>query len=128
MNWLFVYISPLWLFFGMFSLVIQVTRVHDQLLQFCPTLCNAIIVACQAPLSMGFSRQEYWSGWPRPPPGALPHPGIKPESLILPALALRFFTTSTTWEGVIYVIGRINSAFVSVPASQFFLHPATCMG
>ena len=33
--------------------------------------------ARQAPLSMGFSRQEYWSGWPFPPPGGLPHPGIK---------------------------------------------------
>ena len=36
--------------------------------------------APQAPLSMGFSRQEYWSGWPRPPPGDLPDPGIKPTS------------------------------------------------
>ena len=38
-------------------------------------------VACQAPLSMGFSRQEYWSGLPCPPPGDLPDPGIKPTSL-----------------------------------------------
>ena len=37
-------------------------------------------VACQAPLSMGFSRQEYWSGFPFPPPGDLPHPGIEPRS------------------------------------------------
>ena len=37
-------------------------------------------VACQAPLSMRFSRQEYWSGLPLPPPGALPNPGIKPGS------------------------------------------------
>ena len=35
-------------------------------------------VACQAPLSMRFSRQEYWSGWPFPSPGDLPNPGIKP--------------------------------------------------
>ena len=40
-------------------------------------------VAHQAPLSMGFSRQEYWSGLPCPPPGDLPHPGIKPTSLCL---------------------------------------------
>ena len=40
-------------------------------------------VACQAPLSMGFSRQEYWGVFPGPPPGDLPHPGIKPESLCL---------------------------------------------
>ena len=36
--------------------------------------------ARQAPLPMGFSRQEYWSGWPCPPPGDLPNPGIKPRS------------------------------------------------
>ena len=54
--------------------------------------------AHQAPLSMGFSRQEYWSGLPGPPPGDLPDPGIKPTSLVSPVLAGRFFTTSTTWE------------------------------
>ena len=47
---------------------------------------------------MGFSRQEYWNGLPCPPPGNLPEPGIKPASLKSPALAGRFFTTSTTWE------------------------------
>ena len=55
-------------------------------------------VARQAPLSMGFSRQEYWSGLPCPPPGDLPDPGIEPVSLMSPALAVGFFTTSTTWE------------------------------
>ena len=55
-------------------------------------------VAHQAPLSMGFSRQEYWSGLPCPPPGDLPDSGIEPESLMSPALAGRFFTTSATWE------------------------------
>ena len=52
----------------------------------------------QAPLSMGFSRQEYWSGLPRPPPEDLPHSGIEPASLRTPALAGGFFTTSATWE------------------------------
>ena len=56
------------------------------------------IVACQVPLSMGFSRQEYWSGLPFPPPGDLPDPGIEPLSLASPALAGRFLTTSTTGE------------------------------
>ena len=51
-------------------------------------------VAHQAPLSMGFPRQEYWSGLPCPPPGDLPNPGIKPVSLMSPSLAGRFFTTS----------------------------------
>ena len=53
-------------------------------------------VARQAPLSMGFSRQEYWSGLPCPPPGDLPDPGIEPASLISPTLAGEFFTTSAT--------------------------------
>ena len=50
----------------------------------------------QAPLSMGFSRQEYWSGLTFPTPGNLPDPGIKPVSLMSPGLAGGFFTTSTT--------------------------------
>ena len=44
----------------------------------------------QTPLSMGFSRQEYWSGLPCPPPGDLPNPGIEPMSLMPPALSGRF--------------------------------------
>ena len=55
-------------------------------------------VAHQAHPSIGFSRQEYWSGLPCPPPGDLPDPGIKQASLLSPALAGRFFTTSTTRE------------------------------
>ena len=51
-------------------------------------------VACQAPLSMGFPRQEYWSGLPFPPPGHLPHPGTKPASPVAPALAGGFFITA----------------------------------
>ena len=57
-------------------------------------------VALQAPMSMGFSRQEYWSGLPRPPPGDLPDPGTEPKSPASPALAAGFFTTSTTWEAL----------------------------
>ena len=55
-------------------------------------------VACQAPLSMGFSMQEYWSGLPCSLPGKIPNPGIKLTSLLSPALAGRFFTTDITWE------------------------------
>ena len=55
-------------------------------------------VALQAPLSMGFSRQECWSGLPCPPPGHLPDPGIEPASLMSLALSGRFFTTGTAWE------------------------------
>ena len=58
-------------------------------------------VAHQASLSMGFSRQEYWRGLPCPSPGDLPKPGIEPASLLSPALAGGFFTTSATWEALI---------------------------
>ena len=65
----------------------------------CVWLCATLLtVACQAPLSMGFSRQEYWSGLLCPPPGDLPSPGFEPASLTSLALAGRFFTTSTTWK------------------------------
>ena len=57
-------------------------------------------IAHQAPLSMGFSRQEYWSGLPCPPPGSLPNPGMEPRSFLSPALAGRLFTTSATWEAL----------------------------
>ena len=53
-------------------------------------------IAHQAPLSMGFSRKEYWNKLPCPPPGDLPDPGIKPASLTSPALAGSFFTTRAT--------------------------------
>ena len=55
-------------------------------LQLCPTLCNLWTVAHQAPLSMRFSRQEYWSGLPFPPPGDLPDPGTELVSPTSPAL------------------------------------------
>ena len=58
------------------------THVCAKLLQSCPTLCNSM-----APLSMGFSRQEYCSGLACPPPGDLPNPGIAFASLMSPALA-----------------------------------------
>ena len=59
-------------------------------------------VALQAPLSMGFPRQKYWSGLPFPSPGNFSDPGIEPSSLVSPALAGGFFTTSTTWEAHYY--------------------------
>ena len=49
---------------------------------------------------MGFSRQEHWSGLPCPPPGGLSNPEMEAMSLMLPALAGRFFTTSTIWEAL----------------------------
>ena len=52
--------------------------------------------ACQAPLSMRFSRQDYWSGLPCLPPGDLPDPGIECRSLMSPAFVCGFFTASAT--------------------------------
>ena len=71
----------------------------------CVGLCVCVLatpwtVAHQAPLSMTF-QARILSGLPFPTPGALPDPGIKPKSFAPPALAGRFFTTSTTWEAQI---------------------------
>ena len=51
-------------------------------------LCNPVDLASQAPLSMGFSRQEYWHGLPFPSPGDVPNPGIEPRSPVLQAVSL----------------------------------------
>ena len=69
-------------------------------LQSCLTLCDPMDVARQAPLFMGFSRQEYWRELSCPPPGHLPDPGIKPASLMSPALGGGFFIPSATWEAL----------------------------
>ena len=67
--------------------------------QSCPSLCGPPwTVAFQAPLPKEFSRQEYSSSVPFPPPGNLPDPGIELTSLTSPTLAGIFFTTSTTME------------------------------
>ena len=62
------------------------------------TPCDSLDCRQHVFLSMGFSRQESWSGLPCSPPGDLPDPGIQPTSLMSPALADRFFTPSATWE------------------------------
>ena len=61
--------------------------VCAKLLQLCLTLCDPMDYSCQAPLSMGFSKQEDSSGLPCPSPWDLPDPGIEPTSLTSPALA-----------------------------------------
>ena len=62
-------------------------------------------VACQAPLSMGFPRQAYWSGLPFPSPGDLPDPGIEPTS---PALAHKFFTIESPGKALLACISCIH--------------------
>ena len=78
------------------KITVVVVVVVVKVTQVCPTLAAPWTVACQAPLSMGFSRQEYWSGMPCHLPGDLLNPGIEPKSLAASALAGRFFTTSIT--------------------------------
>ena len=63
-------------------------------------------VALQASLSVELSRQEYWSGLPCHPPGDLPDPGIEPVSLMSPTLVGKFFTTSTTNSGQLFVAAK----------------------
>ena len=63
--------------------------LHTESLQLCPTLCDPVNCS-QAPVSMGFSRQEYWSGFPWPPPRDLPDPGIKLASPEAPALQILY--------------------------------------
>ena len=98
-----------------------------------------LFVNCQAPLSMKFSRQEYWSGLSFPTPGDLPYPRIKPVSLKSPALAGRFFTTvlpgkslspiksaGGKWEGRLFCsfgskakfFDRFHTAFLGLEGSS----------
>jgi len=66
----------------------------------------------QVPLTMEYSRQEYWSEVPLPTPGDLPDPGIEPMSLTSSALAGRFFTNCTTWEALSFSESICNGLWV----------------
>ena len=68
-------------------------------------------IARKAPLSVGFTRQEYWSGLPCPSPGDLPDPEMEFVSLTTPALAGVFFTTSSTWEALLHHRATLFLAF-----------------
>ena len=69
-------------------------------------------VAHLAPLSMGFFRQEYWSGLPFPPPGDLPNPGIEPESPVFPALQMDYLPTKLSGKPPIYCYLNSISIFL----------------
>ena len=91
--------------------------------QSCTTLAIPWTIAHQAPLSMGFSRQEYWSGLLFPPPGDLPNPRIEPAFSMSPVLAGRFFTT---WE-VYQMVERTlkvneNKTFIVDPSQIMETH------
>ena len=85
--------------------------VHAMMLQSCSILGDPRTLAHHAPLSMGFSRQEYWSGLSYPFPGDLPDPGIEPMSLMSPASAGRFFTASIMWDSCVpgHILGIVGS-------------------
>ena len=79
---------------------IRSTHLSLLSVQLCSTLCDPMDCSPQAPLSMGFPRQEHWSGLPFPPPGSLPYPGIKH---VFSALAGGFFTTEPPGTPVLYM-------------------------
>ena len=88
--------------------------------QFFATLWT---VACQAPSSMGFSRQDWewelpWSGMSCPPPGNPSDPGMESTSLTSPALADRFFTISTTWEAQTMFYYKATQGWISCPSYE----------
>ena len=90
--------------------------------QSCPILCTSWTLACQAPVSMGLSRQEYWSGWPFPSPGDLPDPVIEPQSPASYLLHLQADSLPLCSETPFHnkVIAILYSPFVSY--QTFFLH------
>ena len=89
------------------------------IVKLCQLFATPWTVALQAPLSMGFSRQEYWGGLPFPPPGDLPSPGIEPVSPAAPILSGRFSTTEppgkpwNSWVGV-----AITTLWLKKPGSN----------
>ena len=87
--------------------------------------CVWLFATLWTSLSLGFPRQEYWSGLPFPTPGDLPDPGIKPTSLETPALAGGFFTTSATWEAHVQPSELTVSTCVSVKCPSFLAPPPT---
>ena len=80
-----------------------------QSLSCVPLFSTPWTVACQAPLSMGFPREEYCSGLPLSPPGDLPDSEMKPVSPAFPALAVGFFTTEPTENSKVYPYNVANS-------------------
>ena len=95
---------------------------HFSCVQLFATLWS---ITCQVSLTMGFSRQEYWSGLSGPPPGDLPNSGIEPRSLTALALAGGFFTISTTWKAHITctcVYKCIKNIFMLVPVGHLYIH------
>ena len=88
---------------------------HFSHVQLCATIWT---VAHQAPLSMGFFRQEYWNGFPCVSPGDLPNQESKPTSLMSPAPAGGLFTTSATWEAPRIGYSGLYGAIINSPVKD----------
>ena len=89
-------------------------------------------VAHQAPLSMGISRQKYWSGLPFPTLGHLPDPGVKPMSFVSPVLAGGFFTTEPPGkphlsEGYVVIFGCVHMKMSPFLTCVFFVFLCVCV-
>ena len=74
----------------------------------CAQLCDLMDYSLPGSSAHGIVQQEYWSGLPGPPLGDLPHPGIEPESLMSPALAGGFFTSSAIWVPGYTQLSQVN--------------------
>ena len=95
--------------------------------QSCPTLCDPMnCIAHQAPLSIEFSRQEYRSGWPCPPPGDLPNPGIEPGSPALQADSFQSEPPGKPWS-ILEYNQLINNVRVSSAQQSKPRHTYTCI-
>ena len=96
---------------GCFFLITHVCMLHAKSLQSYPTLCDPMDCSLQIPLSMGFSRQEYWSGLAFPSPGDFPDPGIKPTSLMSFCLGRQ----------VLFHLCHLGSPFITQMTLNFML-------
>ena len=102
------------------------THAHTEWVSHVWLVVTPWTVAHQAPLSMELPRQECWSGLPFPPPGDLPDSGIKPTSLVSPALAGRFFTIEPPGKPSQHTYWPFNFAYLSVWAH--LAHPVNSLG
>ena len=89
----YTYYIYIYIYIYILFMYIYIVSLHAYVLSHVWPFATPCTVPYQAPLSMGFWRQEYWSGMPFPPPGNLPNPEIKPGSPATPALAVNAFTT-----------------------------------
>ena len=98
-----------WLIRGLALPTFDPACMHAKALWSSPTLWTYALWPRQASLSMGFFRQEYWTGLLCPVPMDLPNPEVEAEFLISPAFAGGFFTISTTWEAHIWPYLALNT-------------------